>query len=69
LRVARKGDNEFALSLIGHESREAMTRRIFSERYGKPIDQISASQALLRRNSSAPPLGRSGEFWKTPASS
>jgi hypothetical protein len=46
LRVARKGDNEFALSLIGHEAREAMTRRVFSERYGKPIDQIRASQVF-----------------------
>jgi cellulose synthase (UDP-forming) len=44
--IARKGDNEFALSLIGHEARAAMTRRVFSERYGKPIDQISASQVF-----------------------
>jgi hypothetical protein len=44
--IARKGDNEFALSLIGHEAREAMTRRVYSERYGKPIDQISASQVF-----------------------
>jgi cellulose synthase (UDP-forming) len=44
--IARKGDNEFALSLIGYEAREAMTRRVYSERYGKPIDQISASQVF-----------------------
>jgi hypothetical protein len=44
--IARKGDHEFALSLIGHEAREAMTRRVYSERYGKPIDQISASQVF-----------------------
>jgi cellulose synthase (UDP-forming) len=44
--IARKGDNEFALSLIGHEAREAMIRRVFSEQYGKPIDQISATQVF-----------------------
>jgi hypothetical protein len=44
--VARKGDKEFALSLIGQEAREAMTRRVYSERYGQPIDQISASQVF-----------------------
>jgi cellulose synthase (UDP-forming) len=44
--VARKGSNEFALSLVGHEAREAMTRRVYSERYCKPIDQISASQVF-----------------------
>ena len=37
--VVRKGDNELALSLIGHEARKAMTRRVYSERYGKPIDR------------------------------
>ena len=36
----------FALSLIGHEARETMTRRVYSERYGKPIDQISAGQVF-----------------------
>ena len=44
--IARKGDNEFALSLVDNEAREAMTRRVYSERYGKPIDQISASQVF-----------------------
>jgi cellulose synthase (UDP-forming) len=44
--IARKGDKEFALSLIGREAREAMTRRVYSERYGKPIDEISASQVF-----------------------
>jgi cellulose synthase (UDP-forming) len=44
--IARKGDNEFALSLIGSEAREAMTRRVYSEQYCKPIDQISASQVF-----------------------
>jgi cellulose synthase (UDP-forming) len=44
--IARKGDNEFALSLVDHKARDAMTRRVYSERYGKPIDQISASQVF-----------------------
>jgi cellulose synthase (UDP-forming) len=44
--IARKADNEFALSLIGEEAREAMTRRVYSEQYCKPIDQISASQVF-----------------------
>jgi cellulose synthase (UDP-forming) len=44
--IARKSDNEFALSLVDNEAREAMTRRVYSERYGKPIDQISASQVF-----------------------
>jgi len=44
--IARKGDNEFAVSLIGDEAREAMTRRVYSDRYGKPLDQISASQVF-----------------------
>jgi len=44
--VARKGNNEFALSLLGSEAREAMTRRVYSEQYCKPIDRISASQVF-----------------------
>jgi hypothetical protein len=28
------------------EAREAMTRRVYSERYGKPVDQIGASQVF-----------------------
>jgi len=44
--IARKGDNEFALSLIGNEARDAMTRRVYSEQYCKPIDQISAGQVF-----------------------
>ena len=44
--VARKGNNEFALSLVGNEAREEMTRRVYSEQYCKPIDQISASQVF-----------------------
>jgi hypothetical protein len=44
--IARKGENEFALSLVDREAREATTRRVYSEQYGKPIDQISASQVF-----------------------
>jgi hypothetical protein len=32
--------------LVDREAREAMTRRVYSEQYGKPIDQISASQVF-----------------------
>ena len=44
--VARKGANDFAISLVGDEARETMTRRVYSDRYGKPLDQISASQVF-----------------------
>jgi hypothetical protein len=38
--IARKGANEFAVSLIGAEARAAMTRRVYSARYGKPLEKI-----------------------------
>jgi cellulose synthase (UDP-forming) len=44
--IARKGANEFAISLIGDEPREAMTRRVYSERYGKPLDKVQPSKVL-----------------------
>jgi cellulose synthase (UDP-forming) len=44
--VARKGADEFAISMIGDEAREAMTRRVYSERYGKPLEYIRPSQVL-----------------------
>jgi cellulose synthase (UDP-forming) len=44
--IARKGANEFAVSLIGDEARESMTRRVYSERYGKPIEKVDASRVL-----------------------
>ena len=44
--IARKGANEFAISLIGDEARETMTRRVYSERYGKPLDKIHPSRVL-----------------------
>jgi cellulose synthase (UDP-forming) len=44
--IARRGTNEFAVSLIGDEAREAMTRRVYSERYGKPIETVDPSRVL-----------------------
>jgi cellulose synthase (UDP-forming) len=44
--IARKGVNEFAVSLIGDEAREAMTRRVYSERYGKPLDEVHPGRVL-----------------------
>jgi cellulose synthase (UDP-forming) len=45
--VARKGANEFAISLLGDEAREAMTRRVYSERYGKPLEYIRPGRVLV----------------------
>jgi cellulose synthase (UDP-forming) len=44
--VARKGANEFAVALVGDEAREAMTRRVYSEQYGKPLDKVYPSRVL-----------------------
>ena len=44
--VARKGVNDFAVSMIGDEAREAMTRRVYSERYGKPLDEVQPSRVF-----------------------
>jgi cellulose synthase (UDP-forming) len=44
--IARKGSNQFAVSLIGDEAREAMTLRVYSERYGKPLDEILPGKVL-----------------------
>jgi cellulose synthase (UDP-forming) len=44
--IARKGGNEFAISLIGDDAREAMTRRVYSERYGKPLDKVQPSRVF-----------------------
>jgi cellulose synthase (UDP-forming) len=44
--IARKGANEFAVSLIGDEAREAMTLRVYSERYGKPLDKFHPGRVL-----------------------
>ena len=44
--IARKGPNEFAVRLIGDEAREAMTRLVYSERYGKPFDKVRPSRVL-----------------------
>ena len=44
--IARKGANEFAVSLIGAEAREAMTRRVYSARYGKPLEKIDPGRVF-----------------------
>jgi cellulose synthase (UDP-forming) len=45
--IARKGANEFAISLLGAEARETMTRRVYSERYGRPLEYIRPSRVLV----------------------
>jgi len=45
--IARKGADEFAVSLIGDEAREEMTRRVYSEQYGKPIDKFHSNQVVI----------------------
>ena len=44
--IARKGSSEFAVSFIGDETREAMTRRVYSDRYGKPLEKVDPSRVL-----------------------
>ncbi|WP_024519754.1 cellulose synthase catalytic subunit [Bradyrhizobium sp. Tv2a-2] len=44
--VARKGMDEFAVAMIGDMAREAMTRRVYSERYGKPLDEVQPSRVF-----------------------
>jgi cellulose synthase (UDP-forming) len=46
--IARKSEHEFAINFIGDEAREAMTRRVYSERYGKPIEEVHPSRVLAR---------------------
>jgi cellulose synthase (UDP-forming) len=44
--IVRKAANEFAISLIGDTAREAMIRRVYSERYGRPLENIRPSQVI-----------------------
>jgi cellulose synthase (UDP-forming) len=44
--IARKGADEFAISMIGEEAREAMTKRVYSEKYGRPLDYIRPGRVL-----------------------
>jgi cellulose synthase (UDP-forming) len=44
--VARKGQGEFAVTIIGDAAREAMTRRVYSDRYGKPLDEVSPTRVF-----------------------
>jgi cellulose synthase (UDP-forming) len=45
--IARKGANEFAISLLGAEARETMTRRVYSERYGRPLEHLRPSRIFV----------------------
>jgi cellulose synthase/poly-beta-1,6-N-acetylglucosamine synthase-like glycosyltransferase len=45
--IARKGANEFAISMLGDEARETMTRRVYSERYGRPLESIRPGRVLV----------------------
>jgi hypothetical protein len=44
--IARKGTSEFAISFIGENARETMTRRVYSDRYGKPMEEVDPSRVL-----------------------
>jgi cellulose synthase (UDP-forming) len=44
--IARKGEEDFAVSVIGEEARDAMTRRVYSDLYGQPLEQIRASRVV-----------------------
>jgi cellulose synthase (UDP-forming) len=46
--IARKAENEFAMMVVGDESREIMTRHVYSDRYGKPIMHIRPSRVFHR---------------------
>jgi cellulose synthase (UDP-forming) len=46
--IARKGASDFALSFVGDGAREEMTRRVYSERYGKPIEKVDPSRVMAR---------------------
>jgi len=45
--IARKGANEFAISMLGDGARETMTRRVYSEKYGRPLDYIRPGRVLV----------------------
>lgn len=50
--IARKGASDFAISLVGDEARDAMTRRVYSERYSKPMEKVHSTRvfaAILQR--------------------
>jgi cellulose synthase (UDP-forming) len=46
--IARKAENEFAVMIVGDESREMMTRHVYSDRYGTPITHIRPSRVFNR---------------------
>jgi cellulose synthase (UDP-forming) len=46
--IARKGASDFAISFVGDNAREEMTRRVYSDRYGKPLEKIEPSRVVAR---------------------
>jgi cellulose synthase/poly-beta-1,6-N-acetylglucosamine synthase-like glycosyltransferase len=44
--IVRKSADEFAITLVGDEAREAFTRRVYSERYGKPLEKVRPARVL-----------------------
>jgi cellulose synthase (UDP-forming) len=44
--IARKGKEEFAVSIVGDNAREIMTRLVYSEQYVRPLDRIRPSHVL-----------------------
>jgi len=45
--IARKANDEFAVKIVDDEARETLTRHVYSERYGKPIDYVRPIQVLV----------------------
>jgi len=45
--IVRKGAGEFAVKLLGNSARDMMTQRVYSARYGKPLDKIRPSQVIV----------------------
>lgn len=44
--LVRRGTEEFAIRFLGDEAREAMTRHVYSEQYGRPIEEVQPSRVL-----------------------
>jgi len=44
--IARKGEDEFAVSIIGDDAREIMTRLVYSERFVRPLEKIRPGRVL-----------------------
>ena len=44
--LVRRNTGEFAIRFLGDETREAMTRHVYSEQYGRPIEEVQPSRVL-----------------------